>query len=154
MALGASLSYETRDSSLFCELSDDSMTFSARGGTLRESVSYHGDGALLPPFFLQRIIGFILSRTGENPEPVHVALLYAFGMLGTQVFLAFSGSAVSNRFFPLFIIFCNAVKLCSTETDLKSVVATEPNYWPASLRSAAGPLDYFDLHEIPSQNWS
>jgi hypothetical protein len=115
---------------------------------------FNAVAALLPPFFLQRIIGFISSRTGENPEPVHVALLYAFGMLGTQVFLAFSGSAVSNRFFPLFIIFCNAVKLCSTETDLKSVVATEPNYWPASLRSAAGPLDYFDLHEIPSQNWS
>jgi hypothetical protein len=105
---------------------------------------FNAFGALLPPFFLQRIIGFISSRTGENPEPVHVALLYAFGMLGTQVFLAFSQSAVSNH----------CLKLCSAETGLQSVVATELNDWAASLRSAEGPIDYFDLHEITSQNWS
>ncbi|KAI9604384.1 hypothetical protein KEM48_000505 [Puccinia striiformis f. sp. tritici PST-130] len=50
-------------------------------------------GSVLPPFFLQRIIGFISSKSSENPEPVHVALLYAFGMLATQVFLACSQSA-------------------------------------------------------------
>jgi hypothetical protein len=52
-------------------------------------------GSLLPPFFLQRIVGFISSKSGENPQAGHVALLYAFGMLGTQLFLAFSLSAVS-----------------------------------------------------------
>lgn len=50
-------------------------------------------GALLPPFFLQRILGFISSKSTQNPEPIHVAVLYALGMLFTQVFLAFSQSA-------------------------------------------------------------
>ncbi|KAA1073985.1 hypothetical protein PGTUg99_028716 [Puccinia graminis f. sp. tritici] len=54
---------------------------------------FNAVGSLLPPFFLQRIIGFISSKSSDNPQPVHVALLYAFGMLGTQVFLAFSQSA-------------------------------------------------------------
>ncbi|OAV89994.1 hypothetical protein PTTG_07453 [Puccinia triticina 1-1 BBBD Race 1] len=54
---------------------------------------FNAVGSLLPPFFLQRIIGYIQSKSGENPQPVHVALLYAFGMLATQVFLAFSQSA-------------------------------------------------------------
>ncbi|KAA1116286.1 hypothetical protein PGT21_007957 [Puccinia graminis f. sp. tritici] len=54
---------------------------------------FNAAGSLLPPFFLQRIVGFISSKSGENPQPVHVALLYAFGMLSTQIFLAFSLSA-------------------------------------------------------------
>ncbi|KNZ48830.1 hypothetical protein VP01_538g8 [Puccinia sorghi] len=36
---------------------------------------FNAFGALLPPFFLQRIIGFISSKSSENPEPLHVALL-------------------------------------------------------------------------------
>ncbi|KAA1073986.1 hypothetical protein PGTUg99_028829 [Puccinia graminis f. sp. tritici] len=58
---------------------------------------FNAAGSLLPPFFLQRIVGFISSKSSENPQPVHVALLYAFGMLSTQAFLAFSLSASLRR---------------------------------------------------------
>lgn len=50
-------------------------------------------GGLLPSFFLQRILGYITSRSGEHPQPPHVALLYALGLFVTQVFLAFAESA-------------------------------------------------------------
>jgi hypothetical protein len=66
---------------------------------------FNAFGSLLPPFFLQRIIGFISSKNGKNPEPMDVALLYAFGMLITQVFLGFSRSAVSDCCFPLFTFY-------------------------------------------------
>ncbi|CAH7688816.1 hypothetical protein BY996DRAFT_4577718 [Phakopsora pachyrhizi] len=55
---------------------------------------FNGVGALLPPFFLQNILSYISSRSnGEQGSSSHVALLYAFGLLATQVFLAFSQSA-------------------------------------------------------------
>ncbi|OAV90001.1 hypothetical protein PTTG_07447 [Puccinia triticina 1-1 BBBD Race 1] len=50
-------------------------------------------GSLLPPFFLQRILRFVASKSDENAQPGHVALMYACGMLATQLFLAFSLSA-------------------------------------------------------------
>ncbi|KAI3478093.1 hypothetical protein L1887_60024 [Cichorium endivia] len=54
---------------------------------------------LVPPFFLQKILGFIaargeLRRNGnmEDAEPLHLGILYAFGMLVGQIFSSISSS--------------------------------------------------------------
>lgn len=92
---------------------------------------FNAFGALLPPFFLQRIIGFISSKSSENPEPVHVAFLYALGMLGTQVFLAFSQSAslmigrrlsVRLRALLITLIFTKSLRRSGVNSKIAEVV--------------------------------
>ncbi|KAG0140699.1 hypothetical protein CROQUDRAFT_664859 [Cronartium quercuum f. sp. fusiforme G11] len=84
-------------------------------------------GALLPPFFLQRLLGFISDKASgdSNQKPNHVPILYAIGMLATQLFLAytqsaslFTGRRLSVRLRALFIslIFTKSLR----RTDIKS----------------------------------
>ncbi|SPO28038.1 probable YBT1 - Vacuolar, ABC protein transporting bile acids [Ustilago trichophora] len=54
---------------------------------------------LVPPFFLQKILAFIAARdeqrrTGntDNLEPLHLGILYAFGMFVGQIFASISAS--------------------------------------------------------------
>ncbi len=54
---------------------------------------------LVPPFFLQKILAFIAARdeqrrTGnyEGAEPLHLGILYAFGMFVGQIFASISAS--------------------------------------------------------------
>ncbi len=54
---------------------------------------------LVPPFFLQKILAFIAARgeqrrngNKEGLEPLHLGILYAFGMLVGQIFASISAS--------------------------------------------------------------
>lgn len=78
---------------------------------------FNAVGALLPPFFLQQILAFISAKSsGTSQQSNKVALLYAFGLLCTQVFLAFSQAAVSLRslHFALSIFFSFLSDSCYT----------------------------------------
>ncbi|KAH9820672.1 hypothetical protein DFH28DRAFT_884295 [Melampsora americana] len=88
---------------------------------------FNAIGALLPPFFLQHILGFISAKAAGKDVPNHLGVLYAFGMLCTQVFLAFSqaealflGRRLSVRIRALFIALIFTKGLRRADTTPKS----------------------------------
>ncbi|EGG04689.1 uncharacterized protein MELLADRAFT_117018 [Melampsora larici-populina 98AG31] len=111
---------------------------------------FNAIGALLPPFFLQHILGFISAKAAGEDLPNHLGVLYAFGMLCTQVFLAFSqaealflGRRLSVRIRALFIalIFTKGLRRADTTPKSASSAETFPTQDATDGKNLKGKYD-------------